>query len=325
LKGDPSLPLPAESVARLHPRLRKRGLRSLLRLRVRRVPQGLRGILLMCAGVSMFPFMNAGVKWLSPHYPVMEIVWARFTGHLLFMLLVFLPRYGGRLFATRRPVVQIGRSLLMLVSNVVFVTAIARVPLATASAIGFTSPLIVTALSLPLLGESVGARGWGAVCAGFLGALLIIRPGIGFENPAALLLLLSSLAYALYQIATRWVAAYDNAATGIIFTALLGSLFASFVLPFVWRPPQHLLDFFVFAAIGLLGGAGHYLIIRAFHLGPAAVIAPLGYVELLGATVLGFLIFGNLPDIWTAFGAAIIIASGLFIALSRRAPRSKTA
>ena len=323
---EPSIPPSAETAARLLPHLKKRGLWGLLRLLVRRVPRVLRGVLLMCAGVSMFPFMNAGVKWLSPHYPVMEIVWARFTGHLLFMLLVFLPRYGGRLFATRRPVVQIGRSLLMLVSNVVFVMAIARVPLATASAIGFTSPLIVTALSLPLLGESVGARRWGAVCAGFMGALLIIRPGIGFINPAVPLLLVSALAYALYQIATRWVAAYDNAATGIIFTALLGSLFASLVLPFVFEAPRSLLDLFVFAAIGVLGGAGHYLIIRAFHLGPAAAIAPFGYVELLGSTVLGYLIFNNLPDIWTWCGAAIIIASGLAIAfLSRPAPRSKPA
>src|ERR1041384_760371 len=125
----------------------------------RRQSDILRGILLMCAGVSMFPFMNAAVKLLGAHYPVAQIVWARFTGHLLIMLLVFLPRYGQRLLATRRPGVQIGRSLLMLASNALFVIAIARVPLATASAIGFTSPLIVTALSVPLLRESVGIRG----------------------------------------------------------------------------------------------------------------------------------------------------------------------
>ncbi len=317
------MPSPVDAAARLQLRLRKRRLKGAFRLLLRRVPQALRGILLMCAGVSMFPFMNAGVKWLSPHYPVMEIVWARFTGHLLFMLLVFLPRYGARLFATRRPLVQIGRSLLMLVSNIVFVMAIARVPLATASAIGFTSPLIVTALSWPLLGESVGARIWVAVGAGFLGALIIIRPGIGLEDPAVALLLLSSLAYALYQIATRWVASYDNAATGIIFTALLGSFFASLVLPFVYQPPQHLFDLFLFCAIGLLGGAGHYLIIRAFHLGPAAAIAPFGYVELLGATVLGYVIFANLPDRWTVLGALIIIGCGLFIALSQRRVRPR--
>ncbi len=193
----------------------------------RRQPDIVRGILLMCAGVSMFPFLNAAVKLLGAHYPVSQIVWARFTGHLIVMLLVFLPHYGRRLLATRRPGVQIARSLLMLASNALFVVAIARVPLATASAIGFTSPLIVTALSVPLLHESVGVRRWSAVAVGFAGALLVIRPGAGMHDPAVLLLLLGSAAYALYQIATRWVGIYDDAATGIVFSALLGSLVMS--------------------------------------------------------------------------------------------------
>src|SRR5436190_5007450 len=247
----------------------------------------LRGILLMCAGVSMFPFMNAAVKLLGAHYPVAQIVWARFTGHLVIMLLVFLPRYGTRLLATRRPGVQIGRSLLMLVSNMVFVVAIARVPLATASAIGFTSPLIVTALSVPLLREQVGIRRWSAVAVGFAGALLVIRPGSGLNEWPVLLLLLGSAAYALYQIATRWVSFYDDAATGIIFAALLGSLAMSFVLPFVFVVPQSVLDWALFGSLGLMGGCGHYLVIRAFQGAPAAVIAPLGYVELIGTAILG--------------------------------------
>ena len=291
-------------------------------VRFRRRPDVLRGILLMCAGVSMFPFLNAGVKLLAPNYPVMEIVWARFTGHLIIVLAVFLPRYGRTLFRTRRPAVQIGRSALMLVSNIVFISAIGRVPLATASAIGFTSPLIVTALSVPLLGESVGPRRWSAVAVGFLGALLIIRPGSGFENAAVLLLLVSSFAYALYQIATRWIAAYDNAATGIIFAALLGSLATSLLQPFLFVMPKSLTDLALFIAIGCFGGAGHYLIIRAFQQGPAAVIAPLGYVELIGTASLGWLIFAQFPDFWTWAGAAVIIASGLYIALRERRRRA---
>ena len=145
----------------------------------------LRGILLMCAGVSMFPFMNAAVKLLGARYPATEIVWARFTGHLIVMLLVFLPQYGWRLFATRRPAVQIGRGLLMLIGNALFVIAIAHVPLATASAIGFTAPLIVTALAGPLLREHVGIRRWSAVLIGFAGALMVIRPGAGFQAGSA--------------------------------------------------------------------------------------------------------------------------------------------
>jgi drug/metabolite transporter (DMT)-like permease len=278
-------------------------------------PDILRGILLMCAGVLMFPFMNTAVKLLTARYPVPEIVWARFTGHLVIMLALFLPHYGRRLFATRRPAIQIGRSLLMLGSNLVFVAAIGRVPLATASAIGFTSPLLVTALSMPLLGERVGPRRWSAVVVGFLGALVIIRPGSGLHDPAVLLLLLSSVFYALYQIATRWVSAFDPAATGIIFAALLGSLAMTVAMPFIFVLPKSLPDLLLFLSLGLFGGGGHYLLIRAFHNGPAAVMAPLGYLELVGTTILGFLVFGNFPDLWTWVGAGIIILSGLYIAL----------
>ncbi len=278
----------------------------------------LRGILLMCAGVSTFPFMNAAVKLLTSHYPAAQITWARFTGHLIVMLVVFLPHYRWKLLRTRRPAVQIGRSILMLLSNLLFVMAIGRVPLATASAIGFTAPLIVTALSVPLLHESVGWRRWSAVAVGFAGAVTVIRPGSGFTDPSILLLLLSALAYALYQIATRWVGRYDNAATGIIFAALFGSLAMSLALPFVFVMPHTLPDALLFGSLGLLGGFGHYLVIRAFQLGAAAVIAPLGYVELVGTTVLGYLIFANFPDLWTWVGAGMIIASGLYIALRER-------
>jgi drug/metabolite transporter (DMT)-like permease len=283
----------------------------------------LRAIAFMCAGVSTFPFMNAAVKLLSPHYPAAQITWARFTGHLIVMLLVFLPQYRWALLKTRQPTVQIGRSVLMLMSNLVFVMAIGRVPLATASAIGFTSPLIVTALSVPLLHEHVGWRRWGAVVVGFSGALLVIRPGQGLADPAVLLLLLSSLTYALYQIATRWVSRHDNAATGIIFAALVGSLTMSLAMPFIFVMPRTLLDGLLFCSLGLLGGIGHYLVIRAFQLGRAAVIAPLGYVELLGSTLLGYLIFDHFPDLWTWVGAGIIISSGVYIALRERQRRER--
>lgn len=286
-------------------------------------PDTLRGIVLMCAGVSTFPFMNTAVKLLAANYPASQITWARFTGHLMVVLVIFLPRYRWALLRTHRPAIQIGRSLAMLFSNLLFVMAIGRVPLATASAIGFTSPLIVTALSVPLLKESVGWRRWSAVLVGFAGALLIIRPGSGFHDPAVLLLLVSSLVYALYQIGTRSVARYDNAATGIIFAALFGSLGMTLLMPFVFVPPHTLADGLLFSCLGLLGGLGHYLVILAFQSGPAAVIAPLGYVELIGTAILGYLVFGNFPDLWTWIGAGIIIASGIYIAFRERRRRAQ--
>jgi drug/metabolite transporter (DMT)-like permease len=261
------------------------------------------------------------VKLLSPHYPAAQITWARFTGHLIFMLAVFLPKYRWTLLRTRRPFLQISRSMLMLVSNLVFVMAIGSVPLATASAIGFTSPLIVTALSVPLLHEQVGWRRWTAVLVGFVGALMVIHPGNGLADPAVLLILASSFAYALYQIATRSVGRVDSAATGIIFAALLGSLVMSLVMPFIFVMPTSLFDWLLFGSLGLLGGFGHYLVIQAFQRGPAAVIAPLGYVELVGSAALGYLIFKHFPDLWTWLGAGVIIASGIYIALRERRRR----
>jgi drug/metabolite transporter (DMT)-like permease len=210
----------------------------------------------------------------------------------------------------------------MLVGNALFVVAIAHVPLATASAIGFTAPLIVTALAGPLLREHVGIRRWSAVLIGFAGALVIIRPGSGFDDPMLLLLLFGSVTHALYLVATRWVSNYDDAATSIVFSALMGSLIMSLVLPFSFVLPRDPFDIAMLCSLGLIGAAGHYLVIRAFRNGPAAVIAPLGYVELIGTATLGYLIFDNFPDVWTWIGAAIIIASGLYIALRERRLRA---
>ena len=163
-----------------------------------------------------------------------------------------------------------------------------------------------------------GGRRWGAVLVGFARALLIIRPGSGLADPAVLLLLVSSACYALYQIATRWVAAYDGAATGIVFSALIGSLVMTAVLPVVFVSPCNLFDLALFISLGLLGGGGHYLAIRAFQYGRTAVLSPLGDLELVGTSILGYLIFGNLPDAPTWIGAGIIIASGLYIAFRER-------
>ena len=194
-------------------------------------------------------------------------------------------------------------------------------PLTTASVIGFTTPLIVTALSVPLLREQVGWRRWCAVLIGFCGALLIIRPGTRLHDPTVLLLLASAGAYALYQITTRWVMAHDGPATGIVFAALLGSLSTSLLLPLIFVMPRSLFDLAMFISLGCLGGLGHFLVIKAFQATPAAVIAPLGYVELIGTATLGYLIFDNFPDALTWVGALVIIASGLYIAMRERKRR----
>jgi drug/metabolite transporter (DMT)-like permease len=273
----------------------------------------LRGILFMGLAVSMFPFINASAKYLSAFYPITEIVWARFTGHLVMMVIAFYPRLGWSLFATARPVMQIARSMLLLASTALFVTAIGRIPLATASAVGFASPFIVTALSVPVLGERVGIRRWSAVLVGFVGVLIVIRPGPGFANWAVLLVLASTSCYAIYQVITRLIAHQDRPATGIVYAALVGTVVMSAIAPFEWRLPDQPLHWLLFGCLGFFGGFGHYFVIRAYRYGPAAVIAPISYGELIGTTTLGYYVFDNFPDAWTWLGAAIIVSCGVYI------------
>ncbi|HUA56670.1 MAG TPA: DMT family transporter [Candidatus Sulfotelmatobacter sp.] len=274
----------------------------------------LRGIVYMTCAVSMFPFINASAKYLTAAYPITEIVWARFAGHLVFVVLAFFPRLRWSLFTTARPAIQIMRSMLLLASTSLFVSAIGRLPLATASAIGFASPFIVTALSVPVLRERVGPRRWSAVVVGFIGVLIVIRPGAGFANWAALLVLGSTSCYAIYQVITRLIALLDKPETGIVYAALVGTIVMSAIAPFDWRLPGTALDWLLFGCLGFFGGFGHYFVIKAYRCGPAAVIAPFSYGELVGSTTIGYYAFGNFPDAWTWLGASIIVSCGVYIA-----------
>ena len=274
----------------------------------------MRGIIFMTCAVSMFPFINAAAKYLSAGYPVTEIVWARFAGHLAFVVLAFFPRLRWALFSTTRPTMQMTRSILLLASTCLFMSAIGYLPLATASAIGFASPFIVTALSVPVLGEQVGIRRWSAVVVGFLGVLLIIRPDAGLANWAALLVFAATTCYAVYQVITRLIALDDKPETGIVYAALVGTVVMSVIAPFDWRLPGSTLDWLAFGGLGFFGGFAHYFVMKALRCGPAAVIVPFSYGELVGATVLGYYAFGTFPDAWTWLGAAIIIGCGAYIA-----------
>jgi drug/metabolite transporter (DMT)-like permease len=285
----------------------------------------LRGIVYMTCAVSMFPFINASAKYLSASYPITEIVWARFAGHLAFVVLAFFPRLRWSLFATARPTIQIARSMLLLASTCLFVSAIGRLPLATASSIGFASPFLVTALSVPVLHERVGRRRWSAVVVGFIGVLIVIRPGSGFADWATLLVLGSTSCYAIYQVITRLLSSHDKPETGIVYAALVGTVAMSMIAPLHWRLPGPALDWLLFCCLGFFGGFGHYFVIKAYRCGPAAVIAPFSYGELLGSTVIGYYAFGNFPDAWTWLGASIIVSCGVYIAYREGVRRRMTA
>jgi len=275
-----------------------------------------RGILQMVAATVLFVCMNATAKVLSAHLPAVEVVWARSAGHFVFILALLGPGHGWwRLFETNNLRLQVGRSLLQVSSQMLFFTAIGHVQLADATAVSFTAPLIVAALAGPLLAERVERSHWAAIGAGFAGALIVIRPGAGMS--AHLLLILgSSVCYALYQLLTRRVAAYDRPQTSVTYSALVGTIVLSILVPLSWTTPSAT-QWAGLAALGVLGGLSHYLVAHALAVAAASIISPFHYVQLIWAAALGYLVFGDVPSGFTWLGAAVIIASGLFIAVNQ--------
>ena len=270
-----------------------------------------RGILWMLLTMLIFASINALAKQLTLTYPVPQVVWARYAFHML-LLLVLLRGRLPRMLASRRLGLQLTRSLLMMITTGLFFTGVRFIPLADAAAIMFVAPILVTVLSVPLLGEPVGRRRWAAVLVGFAGALIIIRPGAGVMHTAALLPFFAACLHALYQIFTRKVSADDPPLTSLVYTALIGGLVSSAVAPFFWIPPDAM-GWTLMILLGLLGGGGHFALIKSFQAAPAATVTPYGYTILLWATIYGFVLFADLPDIWTVVGALVIVLSGLYI------------
>jgi drug/metabolite transporter (DMT)-like permease len=279
-----------------------------------------RGILWMLATTFCFVSMDALAKHLSESYPVPQVVWARYVFHLLILALALGPRLP-RAVRTERLGLQCLRSLFLLGATGLFFAALSFIPLADATAIMFVAPILVTALSMPLLGEHVGPQRWASVVVGFLGALVIIRPGSDAMDPAALLALGAAGCYGCYQIATRRLSATDAPLTTLVYSAAVGVVVSSAVVPFFWVMPSPA-DWLTMMGLGLFGGLGHFALIKAFQAAPAATVTPFGYANLLWATLFGFVIFEDLPDAWTLCGAAIIAASGLYILHRERLRRA---
>lgn len=282
-----------------------------------------RGVLYMCVGVAIFPILNASVKYLGQRYPMPELFVVRYLGHVIYCLIAFLPWHGRALFRTTRPTVQALRAVLLFGASACYFLGLLTVELPTASAIAFVGPIIVTALSVPMLGERVGIRRWTAVTVGFAGALIIIRPGANVAHWGAVLVLLDALCYAIYQVLSRKIGSHDPAQTSITLAGIGGLLLASLTLPFgSLKLPVNLLDLTLFFGLGLWGLLGHYFVTKAYQWSRASIIAPIGYGELVGSTLLGFLVFGEFPDRWTWLGAGIIVASGLYITYRERRLRT---
>lgn len=274
------------------------------------------GIVLALLAVVLFSTLDVSTKYLSQRFPVPLLVWARYTVHLLLMVVFLGPRLRSRLFVTRHPMQHVLRSILLLITSLGGVAAFQRMPLAETTAIIFASPVIVVLLARPFLGERIGALRWLAVLLGFGGVLMVARPGSGLVADGVIYALVSAVAYALYQLLTRRMAATESPVTLLFYTALIGCGAMSLVIPWLDHGPTPSgTDYTMMALVGLLAGSGHFLLTRAFREAPASLLSPMLYGQLLWSMLFGWLVFAHLPDAIALAGMLVIGTAGVLIAV----------
>ena len=244
-----------------------------------------RGIALVCAAVVLFICMDTTAKYLAARLPVLEVIWARYLLSWLLAAVVFSPRMGWRLWRTRRLGTQLARGVALVASTLCFVSALVYLPLAEALALGLVSPILVALMSGPWLGERVRRAQWIAIAGGFVGVLIVLRPGGGIFQWAALLPLLSAAGYSVYLILTRKVSGGEHPVTSLFYGSLVGAVGLSLILPWVWQTPPDIATGALLVVLGVLGAVGHFLLIKAFEMAPAATLAPYSYTQMVWAVV----------------------------------------
>ena len=287
-----------------------------------RADRPFRGIALILASTVFLGTSDATSKYLSGTLPSIEIAWIRFLVFLLIMVPAMLP--GSPLFALRtsRPGLQVVRGAALLGSSLLFISGLRFLPIAEASATSFIAPLFVTALSIFFLGERVGVRRWVATAVGLLGVLIILRPGTSAFHLAAFFPVVSALAWACTLVMTRMLSGKESVLTTMTYSSITGFAILSAMVPLVWVTPSwH--DILFGILIGVSSTAGQWIVVLAFRYADASVLAPFSYTQLLWVSFLGFLVFGEVPDVWTVTGAACIVASGLYTAHRERVRRSQ--
>ncbi|MEY8841834.1 DMT family transporter [Cribrihabitans sp. XS_ASV171] len=271
-------------------------------------------ILTICAGVAFLVANDAVAKLLTDRYAPIQIVFLRNLIAVPMIATVIVTAFGPAGLRTSHLRLHALRGALMVLGAWLFFTALSHMPLAEATALVFSAPIFITALSVPLLGEHVGWRRWGAVLVGFAGVLVIVRPGSAAFQVTALLPVGTALCYALFMLSARWIDRAERLWTMMLFAMLFPMIYAAPIALAQWGPVQAG-DLVLFVATAVFGSLGLALIGQAFRMAPAAIVAPFDYTALIWATGLGWLIWGDIPAIWTFLGAAIIIASGIFIIL----------
>jgi drug/metabolite transporter (DMT)-like permease len=260
-----------------------------------------------------FCFLDAIAKWLTPRIGTLEVTWARYVASVLFVSLFLNPWTAPGISRTSRPWLQFWRSLALFGSTMFNFLALRHLQLAETMGIMFLAPLVIALLAGPLMGEWVGPRRLAAICVGFLGVLVMVRPGLGGMHWAAAFSFASVFCNAGYVLLTRALAAHDSSNTTMFYSGFAGVILLTPLMPFVWVQPESGLVWALMLVIGGCGALGHWFFILAFRRAPAPVLAPFGYAQIVLMVVLGYLVFGDVPDGWTLAGAAIVIASGLYL------------
>jgi drug/metabolite transporter (DMT)-like permease len=279
-----------------------------------------KGIVLMLLATFLFASHDALSKYLCGFYPVIMVVWARYLVHTLLMGVIFLPGSGLRVLRSQRPGLQVLRALCLLGCSVFFTSGLLFIPLAEATAVNFLAPLMVTALSMPLLKERITLAQWVVVAVGFAGVAVIVHPGGAMFTAATVLPLLAAVCFSFYQLLTRVLSAYDTPTTSNFFTGVLNTLLMSGLVPFFWQLPSwpHIPLILLLGACGMFA---HLVLTKAFRCAAPAWLAPFGYFQIVFAGLLGYIVFGRVPEISAKLGMVIVCLSGLAAAYLQRGRR----
>jgi len=283
----------------------------------------LRAIALLILAVSLFSGLDTVAKVLVTriHIPLVQVVWLRFLGQTLYMAAIFGLMGLPRLLTTRKLSLQLVRSLLLVSTTACNFYALQTLRLDQTVTITFLAPLVVAALAGPLLGEWIGWRRGVAIAVGFLGVVVALHPGHTPLSLAVVASLGGMLAYALFMLLTRYLSAFDRPEVTLFYSLLLGTIAGAPMALSAWVPPPDAATWWMLAALGALGGMGHWLFILAYRLAPASTVSPFLYLQLITMTLAGYLVFGDSPDAYTLAGAAIIIASGVYLVHRERMTR----
>jgi drug/metabolite transporter (DMT)-like permease len=271
-----------------------------------------RGLLLLVAGTIVLAIMDAIVKQLSSAAGTVQIVWGRYFVQAILLFMIIAPHRSVARLRTRRLPLQLLRVGLLLTTTFSFFAALRVMSLAETNTLFFSNPLLILLFSALLLGEPVGARRWAAVAVGFVGVVLVIQPGSTRFGWTALLPLLAAASSALYHVTTPMLARTEDPVSSLYFTALVAGIGLCAVVPFFWTPLDAA-GWLGIAVLGVLGTVGHFFLIRAFETAPASTLSPFMYLYLVWATILGWLVFSDIPGLATVAGALVIFGSGLYV------------